>query len=70
MRALARSSRDADQVRRLLALVTIHEGGSRVDAVQSGGVGLQRFAIGSFGSTPPTVVRLDELAGSLESYPR
>jgi transposase len=41
MRALARSSRDANQVRRLLALATIYEGGSRGDAAQFGGVGLQ-----------------------------
>jgi transposase len=41
MRALARSSRDANQVRRLLALATIYEGGTRGDAAQFGGVGLQ-----------------------------
>ena len=41
MRALARSSRDSNQVRRLLALATIYEGGSRGDAAQFGGVGLQ-----------------------------
>jgi len=41
MRALARSSRDANQVRRLLALATIYEGGTRSDAAQLGGVGLQ-----------------------------
>lgn len=41
MRALARSSRDANQVRRLLALATIYEGGSRGDAAQFAGVGLQ-----------------------------
>ena len=40
MRALARSSRDAKQVRRLLALATIYEGGSRGAAAQFGGVGL------------------------------
>ena len=41
MRALARSSRDANQVRRLLALATIYEGGLRGDAAQFAGVGLQ-----------------------------
>lgn len=41
MRALARSSRDANQVRRLLALALIYEGGTRSDAAQLGGVGLQ-----------------------------
>jgi transposase len=41
MRALARSSRDANQVRRLLALARIYEGGTRSEAAQLGGVGLQ-----------------------------
>jgi transposase len=41
LRSLARSSRDADQVRRLLALAAIYEGGTRSDAGQLGGVGLQ-----------------------------
>lgn len=41
MRALARLSRDASQVRRLLALAAIYEGGTRSDAAQLGGVGLQ-----------------------------
>jgi transposase len=41
LRALARSSRDADQVRRLLALAAIYDGGTRSDAAQLGGVGLQ-----------------------------
>lgn len=41
IRALARSSRDANQVRRLLALATIYEGGTRSTAAQLGGVGLQ-----------------------------
>lgn len=41
MRALARSSGDANQVRRLLARATIYEGGTRSDAAQLGGVGLQ-----------------------------
>lgn len=41
LRALARSSRDGNQVRRLLALATIYEGGTRSDAAQLGGVGLQ-----------------------------
>jgi hypothetical protein len=34
MRALARSTRGAKQVRRLLALATIYEGGSRGDALR------------------------------------
>lgn len=41
LRALARSSRDGNQVRRLLALAAIYEGGTRSDAARLGGVGLQ-----------------------------
>lgn len=38
---LARSSRDAKQVRRLLALAAIRDGGTRTEAARVGGVGLQ-----------------------------
>ena len=41
LRRLARNARDADQARRLLALSTIYDGGSRGDAALIGGVGLQ-----------------------------
>ena len=41
VRALARSSREANQVRRLLTLAVIYEGGTRSDAARGGGVGLQ-----------------------------
>jgi len=41
IRTLARSSSDANQVRRLLALAAIYEGGRRTEAAQLGGVGLQ-----------------------------
>lgn len=41
IRALARSSRDANQVRRLLTLAAIYEGGTRSEAARLGGVGLQ-----------------------------
>lgn len=41
LRALARQSRDADQTRRLLALASIYDGGSRRSAARLGGVGLQ-----------------------------
>ena len=41
LRRLARSSRDANQVRRLLALAAIRDGGSRTEAARSAGVGLQ-----------------------------
>jgi transposase len=40
-RRLALSSRDAKQVRRLLALAVIRDGGSRTEAARVGGVGLQ-----------------------------
>jgi len=41
LRVLAQRSRDAAQVRRLLALAVICAGGTRQDAALSGGVGLQ-----------------------------
>ena len=41
LRRLARTSRDANQARRLLALATIYAGGTRTQAADIGGVGLQ-----------------------------
>ena len=41
LRRLARESRDAKQVRRLLALASIYEGGPRGEAARIGGVDLQ-----------------------------
>ena len=41
LRGLARRSRDPDQIRRLLALAAIYDGGSRSEAAAIGGVGLQ-----------------------------
>jgi transposase len=41
LRTLAKASRDAKQTRRLLALASIYEGGSRTVAARIGGVGLQ-----------------------------
>ncbi len=41
LRALAKASRDPDQLRRLLSLAEICDGGSRGDAARVGGVGLQ-----------------------------
>ena len=41
LRRLARTSRDAKQVRRLLALAAIYEGASRSEAARIGGVTLQ-----------------------------
>ena len=41
LRRLARDSRDGNQVRRLLALAAIYDGGSRTEAARLGGVGLQ-----------------------------
>ena len=40
LRGLARASEDADQVRRLLALALIYDGGSRTQAAAAGGVTL------------------------------
>ncbi len=39
LRALAKASRDPDQLRRLLSLAEICDGGSRGDAARVGGVG-------------------------------
>ena len=41
LRMIARSSRDAKQVRRLLAIASIYDGRSRTEAAKIGGVGLQ-----------------------------
>jgi transposase len=41
LRMEARKTRDANQARRLLALASIYDGGSRSDAACIGGVGLQ-----------------------------
>ena len=41
LRALARSSKDGKQARRLLALSLIYDGGSRSEAARHGGVSLQ-----------------------------
>ena len=41
LRGLGKATKDAGQARRLLALATIYDGGSRSDASRIGGVGLQ-----------------------------
>ena len=41
LRRLARDSKDANQARRLLALAAIYAGGTRTEAAEMGGVGLQ-----------------------------
>ena len=41
LRALARSTNDGKQARRLLSLSLVYDGGSRSDAARHGGVGLQ-----------------------------
>ena len=41
LKVLARASKDANQTRRLLALASIYDGGSRRDAAELGGVTLQ-----------------------------
>jgi hypothetical protein len=55
LRRLARTSDDADQTRRLLALAVIFDGGSRGDAARAGGVGLQviRDWVLRFNEPPP-----------------
>lgn len=41
LRILARQTKDADQARRLLALASIYDGGSRADAARLGSVTVQ-----------------------------
>ena len=41
MRRFAKTTRDATQSRRLLALAEVYDGGSRTDTARIGGVGLQ-----------------------------
>jgi transposase len=41
LRLLGRQTRDADQARRLLALASIYDGGSRADAARLGSVTVQ-----------------------------
>ena len=43
VRELAKRSDDADQVRRLLALAVVYDGGLRSDGAEAGRVGLQTF---------------------------
>lgn len=56
LRELAKRSTDADQTRRLLALAAIYAGGSRTEAAQIGGVGLQtvRDWVLAFNAEGPT----------------
>ena len=43
LRKLAKWSDDAAQVRRVLALAVVYDGGSRSEGAEAGGVGLQTF---------------------------
>ncbi len=52
LRVLARSSKDANQARRLLALAVIYDGGRRTEAARTGGIGRRSSAIGCCASTP------------------
>jgi hypothetical protein len=61
LRRLARRAQDARQARRLLALLTIYDGGSRSEAANGGDVGLQiirdwvlRFSIHPVTTALPT----------------
>ena len=42
LRRFAKTTRDATQSRRFLALAEVYDGGSRTDAARIGGVGLPR----------------------------
>ena len=52
LRLLAKSSKDAGQIRRLLALAAIFDGGWRLDAAWIGSVGLQVVSDWVLVSTP------------------
>ena len=52
LRLLARSSKDAGQARRLLALAAVYEGGKRHEAAKIGGVTLRSCGTGWSSSTP------------------
>ncbi len=75
LRGLAKASRDPDQLRRLLSLAEIYDGGSRGDAARIGGVGLQtvrdwlrRFDEGGpdalIDAKPPGKVEVGDLIGT------
>lgn len=53
LRRLAKSTKDATQSRRLLALAEIYDGGARSDAVRIGGVGLQVIRVLRFHAGEP-----------------
>ena len=65
LRHLARTSHDADQIRRLLMLATIYDGGRRMEAARVGAVGLQtvRDWVLAFNADGPAGL-VDEGAGS------
>ena len=50
LRELAKQSEDADQVRRLLALAVVYDGGSRSDGARAGGSVCRRSGTGFCGS--------------------
>ena len=70
LRRLAQSSRDANQARRLLALATIYDAGSRGDAARVGGVGLQivRDWVVRFNAYGPDGLLLDAEYPLLDSF--
>ena len=45
LRGLAKETKNAPQVRRLLALAAIYDGATRTEAAKTGGVGLQINAV-------------------------
>jgi len=71
LRALARTTRDASQARRLLALAEIYDGGSRTDAARVGGVGLQtvRDWVLRFSGRGPELLPLHSVQGVAGTEP-
>ncbi len=65
LRRLAKRSRHPDQIRRLLALAEIYDGGSRGDAARSGNVGLQtiRDWVVRFNAEGPAGLRTGKAPG-------
>ena len=58
LRRLAKAAPDPDQLRRLLSLAEIYDGGSRGDAARIGSLGCRRFAIGCLASTNAALMRV------------
>jgi hypothetical protein len=70
LRRLARTSKSANQARRLLALAEIYDGGRRTSAARIGGVGLQivRDLTGCFALMPVVLTLMMPSAERLSKW--